>query len=106
MFFSRCKPVESKTRTYHGRVGAARRTARRRGGAGTGRTGRRRFGSPKMDPSLVFSRQWGETLLGVSLEARTDEFLHKPVAEQNERLTSGLSAFFSARPRALFIPGC
>ena len=31
--------VESKTRTYHGRVGAGRRTAVRRGGAGRGRAG-------------------------------------------------------------------
>ena len=31
--------VASKTRKYHGRVGAARRTAGRRGRAGTGRTG-------------------------------------------------------------------
>ena len=50
-------PVESKTRTYHGRVGAAQRTAGRRGGAGQSRTGRRRVGSPRRQPSLLPSRQ-------------------------------------------------
>ena len=39
----RFKPVESKTRTYHGRVGAGRRTAEQRGGAG--RAGRDADGS-------------------------------------------------------------
>ena len=39
--------VESKTRTQPGRVGTGRRTAGRRGRAGTGSTGRRRVGSPR-----------------------------------------------------------
>ena len=39
--------VESKTRTYPGRVGTGRRTAGRRGRAGTGSTGRRRDCSPR-----------------------------------------------------------
>ena len=45
--------VESKARTFHGRVGAGRRTAGRRGGAETGRTVRRQVGSPRTQPSLV-----------------------------------------------------
>ena len=45
------KLVESKTRTYPGRVGAGRHTAGRRGGAGPGRMRRRRDGSPKRQPA-------------------------------------------------------
>ena len=71
------KPVESKTRTYHGRVGAGRRTAGRRRGAGPGRTGRRRIGSPRRQPSLVPSRASNTPVLNVSSEARTSETLSK-----------------------------
>ena len=45
-------PVESKTRTYHGRFGSAQRTAGRRGGAGPSRTGCRRVGWPRSQRSL------------------------------------------------------
>ena len=41
------KRVESKTRTYHGRVGARRRTAGWPGKAGRGSSGRRPNGSPR-----------------------------------------------------------
>ena len=44
---------EPKTRTYHGRVGAGRRAAGQRGGAGPGRTGRRRVVSPMKQLSLL-----------------------------------------------------
>ena len=48
------KPVGSKTREFYGRVwGAERRTARCWGGAGWSRTGRRRVGSPRGQPSLL-----------------------------------------------------
>ena len=43
---------DSKTRTYHGRSGSARRTAGRRGAAGPGRTGCRRVGRPRSQASL------------------------------------------------------
>ena len=52
-----CKPleelVESKTRTYHGRVETGRRTAGRRGGAELGSTGRRQVGPPRKQPPLL-----------------------------------------------------
>ena len=48
--------VESKTRTYHGRLGLGRRTAGQRGGAEPGRTGRRWIGSPRRHLSLVPSK--------------------------------------------------
>ena len=50
-------PVESKTRTYLGRVGAGRLTAEWRGETRTGRTGRRRIGSPGIQLSLLPARQ-------------------------------------------------
>ena len=86
-------PAESKTRTYHGRVGAGRRTARRRGQAVPGWRGRRRFGSPRRHLSLVPTRVAKTTVQNVSSEARTKEFLCKPAEEQNPRLTRGSSAF-------------
>ena len=52
-----CKPVDSKTRTYHGRVGTGRRTAGPRGGAGTSKTGCRRVGSPRRQPTPPPSRR-------------------------------------------------
>ena len=45
--------VESKIRTYHGQVEPGRRKAGRRRGAGSGKTGRRRVGSPRTQPSLL-----------------------------------------------------
>ena len=86
-------PAESKTRTDHGRVGAGRRTAQQRGQAGPGRKGRRRSGSPKRHLSLVPTRVPKTTVLDVSSEARTKEFLCKPAEEQNPRLTRDSSAF-------------
>ena len=46
-------PVESKTRTHHGRVGSGRRTAGRRGGAGPGRTGSRQIGPSGRQQALA-----------------------------------------------------
>ena len=45
--------VESKTRTYHRRVGAGRCTAEQQGGVGLGRTGRQQICPPKSQPSLL-----------------------------------------------------
>ena len=50
------KPLESKTQTYHVRVGAGRVGAGRRGGAGQGRVGRQRVGSPRRQPTLAHPR--------------------------------------------------
>ena len=42
------------------------------------------------------------TVLNVSSEARTKEFLCKPVEKQNPRLTRGLAT----GPQTFFVPGC
>ena len=102
------RPVESKTQTYHGRVGTGRRTAERRGGADPGRTARRRIGSPRRQPSLVLSKASNTSVLNDSSEARASEILCKSKEEQNPpwafdpHWTSGLSA----RRNAIFVPGC
>ena len=88
------RPVESKTRTYHGRFVSARRTAGRRDVAGPGRTGRRQDGWPPVAlQSIVAS--YPECLL----QARTKDILCNPMEEQTPRLTTGSSA----GPRALFV---
>ena len=69
------QPVESKTRTYHGRIGSGRREAGRRGGAGPGRTGRRRVGLPRTQPSLLPPSVSKTSVLNVSSRARTKEIL-------------------------------
>ena len=71
-----------------GRVGAAH------GGAGPGRTGRRRIGSSWKQPSLVLPRASSTYVLNASPGARTSEILCKPVEEPNPLLTSGLSAVY------------
>ena len=86
----RIQPVVSKTRTYPGRVATGRRTAGRRGRAGTGSTGcRRRDCSPRRKETFLSPRRWKNDLLGVPLEARTREVLSKPMAEQNLPLNRG-----------------
>ena len=87
-------PVESKTRTYHGRVGTGRRTAGRRGGAGPGRTGRRQIGSPRIQPSPLPSKASNTPVLNVSSGSRTSEMLCKPVGEQSPRWTRVGSAVY------------
>ena len=83
--------VESFTRTYHGRVKTERHTAGRRGEAETGRTGRQRPGSPRRQPSILFSRRSKKALLGAFQEVRTRETLCKSVEKQKPRLTIDLS---------------
>ena len=94
--------VESKTRTYHGRVGSGLRTTGQRGGAEPGRTGRRRIGSPRRQLTLAPPKASSTPVLNDSSEARTSEILCKPMEEQNPRLTSGSSA----GREALLVPGC
>ena len=79
-------PVESKTQTYCGRVGAGRCTAVWQGGARQGRTGCRRVGAPRKQPTPS-SQGIEDNCLKVSSEARTIEILCKPMEERNERLT-------------------
>ena len=72
-------PVESKTRTYHERFGAARLTAG--GGAGRDWTGCRQVGSPKETTvSLALPAVEGR-VFNVSPKARTKEILCKPMEE-------------------------
>ena len=59
-------PVGSKTRTHYGPVGSGRRTAGRRGGAGLGRTGRRRVDPARRETSLLPSSE-SKTLSWTSL---------------------------------------
>ena len=101
-FVLRNRPAESKTRTYHGRVRARRRTAECPGRAGPGNSVRRPIGSHRRQPSILPSRASKTTVLNVSWGARTKQSLWKPMAEYDNRLTSGLSA--GRRP--LLIPGC
>ena len=75
--------VESKTRIYHGLVGAGRRTVERGGKAETGRTGHRRDGSPRIQPSPPPSRLLKKTPSGMILGARTIEIPCKPTGNQN-----------------------
>ena len=65
------KPAESKTRTYHRRVGAGRRTARRQGQARPGQQGRRHSGLLGRHLSLASTRAPRTPVLYVSSEART-----------------------------------
>ena len=78
------KPVESKTLTYHGPVGSG-------GARWGGLAGRaRQVCSRRTQTSLVPSRASKTNVLNVSPEARTKEFLCKPMGEQSPRLTRGL----------------
>ena len=70
-------------------TGGSGRGARRGGGAGLGRTGRRQNSSPRRQASLVPSKASKTRLLNVSSEARTSEILCKPMEEQSPRLTTG-----------------
>ena len=92
------KPVEPKSRTYHGRVRAGRCTAGRRGGAELGRKRRQRVRSLRRQPSPLpsrTSRASKTTVMDVSSKARTNEILCKPEKEHNEQLIRGLFAVYS-----------
>ena len=71
--------VDSKARTYHGRVGSGRRTAGQRGGAEPGRTGRRPIGPPRRQLTLAPPKASSTTARNHSSEARTSETLWKPM---------------------------
>ena len=74
---------EPKTRTYHGRVGSGRRTAGPWGGAEPGKTGRRRVGSPRRQPSLAPPIRPTKTFVRhVYVSARTSEMPCKARGEQ------------------------
>ena len=98
-----CKPIcriQNPDIPRAGRDGAAH--CGWRDGAGMGRTAGRWVDSTRKQPSFLPPRRSKETILGVSLEARTKETICEPMGEQSQRLTRGLSA--GRRP--LFVPGC
>ena len=94
--------VESKTRTCHGRVGSG--SPAERVGAGSRKTGCQQNYSPGKQRSIVLSKASKTHRFNVSREARTSEILCKPTEEQNQRLTTGLSAVYHrGEKRALFL---
>ena len=85
-------------------TGASGRGARRSGGAGTGRTGRRQNSSPRGLVSRVPSKASKTHRLNVSPEARKNEILCKPMEEHNDRLTTGLCPVYPRdEKRSLFL---
>ena len=84
--------VESKTRTYHGRVGSER-PAERPGGVGQDWVPTKLF-AQETKVHNVPSKASQKRRLNVSPEARTSEILCKPTEEQNLRLTRGLSPVY------------
>ena len=85
---------KGNTMLTDGRVGSGRRTARRRGEAGPGRTGRRRVGSPRRQPFLLPFSASNTPVVNVSSDARTSGFLGKPMGEQNVRFDDRLISGF------------
>ena len=74
---------------------AGKRTAGRRGAAGPGRTGCRRVGPPRKQPSSLPSKPSTASqtsVLNVFSEARTNDISCKPMGDINGRLTHGFSA--------------
>ena len=89
-----CEPVESQTRTYHGRVWAGRR-----GGAGQSEARRGPAGRVGT-PACLFAQ---ESTVPVALEdncserffgSTNNEFLCKPMGEESPRLRCGSSAVY------------
>ena len=75
----------SGTRTYHGRVGAGRRTAEGQGGAGGSGSERRRDSPPRTQRTLLPLGDSTTAVLDTPPEALTSEVPFKPVGEQNSR---------------------
>ena len=82
------------------------RGARRIGGAGPGRTGRRQNSSPRRQESLVPPKASKTGLLNVSPEARTSEILCKPNAGTKSPVDKRFVSGLTAGREALFVPGC
>ena len=85
-------------------TGGSGRSARRSGRAGSGKIGCQQNYSPRKQKSIVPSKPSKKRRFNVSPEARTSEILCKPTEEQNQRLTTGLSAVYHRdEKRALFL---
>ena len=83
--------VESKTRTYHGRVGSGR-PAERPGRVGQDWVPTELFAQETK--VLVPTKASKKRRFNVSPEARTNEILCKPKEKQNQRLTRGWPAVY------------
>ena len=78
--------------------------AGRRGWAGLVRTGRRRVDPARRLPSFFSLQRIADTGPDIFSRARTNEILFKPLEEQNQRLTTSLSAVYQRDDkRALFL---
>ena len=85
-------------------TGGSGRGARRSGRAGSGKIGCRQNYSPRIQRSPVLSKASKKRRFNVSPKARTSEILCKPTEEQNQRLTTGLSAvYYRDEKRSLFL---
>ena len=95
MFFHRYTLVESKTRTFNGRVEAKRRTAGQRDSAAVGRDAdgsvRPEDSHPLCPPASEESKT---TVLNDPSGARTKDIFCKPMEEYNNRLTRGVFAVY------------
>ena len=95
-FFNLSSPKPGHT------TGGSRRSARRSGGAGSGRTVRQQNCAPREQSFLALCKASKKHRLNVSPEAQTSEILCKPMEEQNQRFITGSSP----GREALFVPGC
>ena len=97
----RIQPVESKTRTCHWRVGS-KRPAERPGGFGQDWVQTELFAQEtKVNCSPLAI---GKCRFNIFLKARTSEMLGIQTEEQNQQLTTGLSAvYYRDEKRALFL---
>ena len=83
-------------------TGGSGRGARRSGRAGSGKIGCRQNYSPRKQRSPVPSKVSKKRCFNVPPTARSSEILCKPMEEQHQQLTTGLST----GREALFVPGC
>ena len=83
-------------------TGGSGRGARRSGRARSSKIGCQQNYSPRKERSPVRSKASKKRRFNDSPEARTSKMLCKPTEEQNQQLTTGLSA----GREALFVPGC
>ena len=75
-------------------TGGSGRSSRRSSRAGSGKIGCQQNFSPRKHKPTVPSKASKKRLFNVSPEARTSEILCKPMEEQNQRLTRGLSPVY------------
>ena len=87
-------------------TGASGQGARRGGGAGPGRTGRRQNSSPRRQASLAPPKASKKRFPNVSPEARTSKILCKPNAGTKSPVDKRFVSDLSPGRETLFVPGC